>query len=51
MLGGEEAANPLWLADGAWTQYADVHGAFMVLLEHRYYGKSQPVPYVYICIL
>ncbi|XP_045200645.2 putative serine protease K12H4.7 isoform X2 [Mercenaria mercenaria] len=44
MLGGEAEASPAWLVDGAWQQYARDHGAFLVLLEHRYYGESQPVP-------
>ncbi|XP_060598936.1 putative serine protease K12H4.7 [Ruditapes philippinarum] len=44
MLGGESEANPAWLVDGAWQQYARDHGAFLVLLEHRYCGESQPVP-------
>jgi hypothetical protein len=44
MLGGESEANPAWLVDGAWQQYARDHGAFLVLLEHRYYGESHPVP-------
>lgn len=44
MLGGESEASAAWMVDGAWQQYARDHGAFLVLLEHRYYGESQPVP-------
>eukprot|EP00088_Acartia_fossae_P038980 TRINITY_DN4052_c1_g3_i2.p1 TRINITY_DN4052_c1_g3~~TRINITY_DN4052_c1_g3_i2.p1 ORF type:complete len:487 (+),score=107.90 TRINITY_DN4052_c1_g3_i2:51-1511(+) len=42
MIGGEGEANPVWMTTGAWKTYAkNVNGA-MMLLEHRYYGKSHP---------
>jgi len=44
MVGGEGAANPAWMAAGAWVDYAREQGAAMILLEHRYYGKSHPTP-------
>ncbi|KAH3799505.1 hypothetical protein DPMN_153115 [Dreissena polymorpha] len=42
MLGGQSAANPVWLVTGAWYEYAREHGAFMVLLEHRFFEESTP---------
>ncbi|XP_052220287.1 putative serine protease F56F10.1 isoform X1 [Dreissena polymorpha] len=42
MLGGQSAANSVWLVTGAWYEYAREHGAFMVLLEHRFFGESTP---------
>ena len=47
ILGGEAAADPIWLLEGAWIQYAQMYNALLVMLEHRYYGESQPLPYVY----
>ena len=44
MIGGEGEANPEWLEAGSWLTYAREEGAAMVLLEHRYYGHSQPTP-------
>ena len=44
MVGGEGEANPQWLEAGSWLDYAQAEGAAMVLLEHRYYGKSHPTP-------
>jgi len=44
MIGGEGEANPAWLEAGSWTKYAEDEGAAMLLLEHRYYGKSHPTP-------
>lgn len=43
MLGGSEEVNPVWLLEGAWTQYAKTYKALLVMLEHRFYGKSQPL--------
>ncbi|KAK3589949.1 hypothetical protein CHS0354_034971 [Potamilus streckersoni] len=42
LIGGEASADPLWLLDGAMVEYAKTFNAFCVLLEHRFYGKSQP---------
>lgn len=42
MIGGEGTANPIWLLDGAWIDYAQRFNAFCFQLEHRYYGKSHP---------
>lgn len=42
MVGGEGEANPVWLHAGTWTEYAAAENALMILLEHRYYGKSHP---------
>lgn len=46
MLGGEGPANAIWLVEGAWITYAAKFGAFCLQLEHRYYGKSHPTPWV-----
>lgn len=42
MIGGEGTANPAWMQYGAWLTYAEKLGAFCLLLEHRFYGKSHP---------
>ena len=42
MIGGEGEENPIWMTNGAWTDYAKKYGALCVLLEHRFYGKSHP---------
>ncbi|XP_052784512.1 putative serine protease K12H4.7 isoform X2 [Mya arenaria] len=42
MLHGQSAANPVWMVTGAWHEYARQHGALMVMLEHRFFGESQP---------
>jgi len=42
MIGGEGEANPVWMTTGAWKDYAKKNNAAMILLEHRYYGKSYP---------
>ena len=36
MIGGEGRANPVWMAQGAWTDYAKEFGAKLFMLEHRY---------------
>ncbi|XP_063298534.1 putative serine protease K12H4.7 isoform X1 [Pelobates fuscus] len=42
MIGGEGEANPTWMQYGSWLTYAQKLGAFCLLLEHRFYGESQP---------
>ncbi|KAL8619522.1 hypothetical protein ACOMHN_011873 [Nucella lapillus] len=41
-IGGEGPANPIWMENGAWVQYAQEHKAMMFMMEHRYYGKTHP---------
>ncbi|XP_076453998.1 putative serine protease K12H4.7 [Babylonia areolata] len=41
-IGGEGPANPVWMENGAWVQYAQDHKAMMFMMEHRYYGKTHP---------
>ncbi|KAL4235486.1 Thymus-specific serine protease [Mactra antiquata] len=43
MIGGEGPANPKWMIEGTWIEYAKIYGAICVMLEHRYYGDSHPV--------
>ncbi|KAK3872567.1 hypothetical protein Pcinc_022357 [Petrolisthes cinctipes] len=42
MIGGEGPANPKWMYEGAWIHYARSLNAYLLSLEHRYYGKSHP---------
>ena len=44
MIGGEAAQSPSWIVNGEaeWTHLAREVGAMTFLLEHRFYGKSQP---------
>ncbi|KIH60371.1 serine carboxypeptidase S28 [Ancylostoma duodenale] len=46
MLGGESGEDPYWVEDGTleWTQMAADNGAFVFLIEHRFYGESKPTP-------
>ncbi|CAF0815275.1 unnamed protein product [Adineta ricciae] len=41
-IGGEGPADPIWMTEGQWINYAKTHGAICVMLEHRFYGKSHP---------
>merc|ERR1712002_375010 len=43
MIGGEGEASAGWMQCGQWYKWAEQQGAAMFQLEHRYYGKSQPV--------
>ncbi|KAK3589932.1 hypothetical protein CHS0354_034949 [Potamilus streckersoni] len=43
MIGGEGTADPIWMVEGAWIDYARQHSAICFMVEHRYYGKSHPV--------
>ncbi|KAF4532425.1 hypothetical protein B566_EDAN003878 [Ephemera danica] len=42
MIGGEGKANPIWMSEGMWIEYARLFNALCFELEHRYYGKSHP---------
>ncbi|VVD02762.1 unnamed protein product [Leptidea sinapis] len=42
MVGGEGEANPLWIINGTWIDYAEQFRALCIMLEHRYYGASHP---------
>lgn len=46
MIGAEGTANAKWMVEGQWIEYAKEFGAMCFYLEHRYYGKSHPTPYV-----
>ena len=42
-LGGEGPADDVWLREGQIaTNYGRDMKAKLILIEHRYYGKSQP---------
>ena len=42
-LGGEGEADPVWLKEGqVATNYARQFNALLILIEHRFYGKSHP---------
>ena len=43
MIGGEGEASPVWLLIGSMMKYAEELGAFVFLLEHRFYGESHPL--------
>eukprot|EP00697_Spironema_sp_BW2_P004423 gnl/Spiro4/16026_TR8617_c0_g1_i1.p1 gnl/Spiro4/16026_TR8617_c0_g1~~gnl/Spiro4/16026_TR8617_c0_g1_i1.p1 ORF type:complete len:582 (+),score=119.29 gnl/Spiro4/16026_TR8617_c0_g1_i1:62-1747(+) len=42
MLGGEGEENPLWVAQGFMVEQARKYNALCILVEHRFYGASQP---------
>ncbi|KAJ9590370.1 hypothetical protein L9F63_016607 [Diploptera punctata] len=42
MIGGEAAANPAWVLEGQWINYAQKYHALCFMLEHRFYGLSRP---------
>lgn len=44
MIGGEGEASPKWMIKGAWLVYAEYHNAMAIQVEHRFYGKSHPLP-------
>lgn len=50
-IGGEGAADPIWMTEGQWIKYAQTHGAICVMLEHRFYGKSHPTEYDMIVVI
>lgn len=44
MIGGEGEASARWMVEGAWIDYAKQYNAMCFQLEHRFYGKSHPLP-------
>ena len=42
MIGGENMEDPAWEKGGQWYKWAEENSAAMFLLEHRFYGQSQP---------
>ncbi|XP_042240092.1 putative serine protease K12H4.7 [Homarus americanus] len=42
MIGGEGPADPIWMVEPYWVTYAQGLNAYMLFLEHRYYGMSHP---------
>jgi hypothetical protein len=46
MIGAEGLADPKWMIEGQWIEYAKDFGAMCFYLEHRYYGKSHPTVWV-----
>ncbi|CAF0704571.1 unnamed protein product [Brachionus calyciflorus] len=42
MIGGEGEENPIWMKKGNWVVLAQKYNALLVMLEHRFYGKSRP---------
>jgi hypothetical protein len=44
-IGGEGTADPIWMENGAWVDYAQTYKAMMFQVEHRYYGKTWPTRY------
>lgn len=45
MINGEAKASSKWMHQGAWIHYAKTFDALCFLLEHRFYGQSQPTRY------
>lgn len=45
-IGGEGPADPIWMTEGQWINYAKTYGAICVMVEHRFYGKSHPTEYI-----
>ncbi|CAL4130099.1 unnamed protein product, partial [Meganyctiphanes norvegica] len=42
MIGGEGPASAKWMVTGSWVEYAKKLGAYLLMLEHRFYGDSHP---------
>ncbi|KAG7159003.1 serine protease-like 1, partial [Homarus americanus] len=42
MICGEGPADPWWVVGAYWVNYARDHNAYMLFLEHRFYGQSYP---------
>ncbi|XP_012541201.1 putative serine protease K12H4.7 [Monomorium pharaonis] len=42
LIGAEGIADPKWMVEGQWIEYAKEFGAMCFYVEHRFYGKSHP---------
>jgi len=43
MLGGENAMDG-FIDSFIWRDYAKRYGAYLLVVEHRFYGQSFPIP-------
>jgi hypothetical protein len=43
VLGGEWEVNPVHIENGFIGELAENFGAYVIYLEHRFYGKSVPL--------
>ena len=47
MINGEAACTGEWATKGQWISYAQENRALCFLVEHRFYGGSRPLKWVY----
>lgn len=43
VLGGEWTISPVHIENGYISELAETFGAFVIYLEHRFYGQSMPL--------